>query len=245
MIDEVVILAAGQGTRMAAITHDRPKCMAPFQGGTILSRLLRQVAAHRPRRIVVVTGHRADVLEAYLAGPEFAGLPIEFVPNAAYRTTNSFASAEAALQRARGQLLMVNSDVVYDAEIIRRMVAADAPCAFAVDRSSFSEESEKVALDPAGRAVQLAKTLVEAEAGGCSVDMYRFNPDDPAAGWREWLVNYAHRPNVRRRLFEDFLDACLSVRPFACVDVSGLEWYEIDTVEELADAEDVFRRAGL
>lgn len=240
MIDEVVILAAGIGSRMAAITHDRPKCMAPFQGGTILGRLLRQLAPTRPRRIHVVGGYQSEVLAGYLRGPEFAGLPFQLHHNPEYRTTNSLVSAAIALEAAQGQLLMLNSDVVYDPEVIRRMVTSEEPMALALDRSCYSEESEKIAVNPAGRAVQLAKTLLEPEAAGCSLDLYRFHPEAGGMDWRRRLANFQQRPRARRQLFEDFLDAGMVSDPFGCVDVSGLEWYEIDTVEELKDAEAIF-----
>lgn len=245
MIDEAVILAAGIGSRMAAITESRPKCMAPFQGGTILGRLLRQLAGHRPRRIHVVGGHRIEVLRAYLAAPEFAGLPLQLAENPAYRETNSLVSAATALAAARGQLLILNSDVVYDPEIIRRMVASEASFAFALDRSSYSEESEKIACGRDGSAVQIAKTLLPSEAAGTSPDLYRFRNDEADGQWRCMVDNFLQRPRARRQLFEDFLDTTLAAHPFACVEVSGLEWYEIDTEPELREAEELFTRLGL
>ena len=245
MIDEVIILAAGVGSRMAPITRDRPKCLAPFQGGTILGRLLCQLAAHRPRRIHVVGGHQSAVLRAYLATPEYASLPFNFLENSDYLTTNSLASAALALAAARGQLLIINSDVVYDPEVIRRMAQSEAPFAFALDRSCYSEESEKIALDHQGRAVQIAKALEQSEAAGCSLDLYRFNIDAAGGFWRTMLANFEQRPRARRQLFEDFIDQTLSFQPFAYVDVSRLEWYEIDTTEELKEADELFTRLGL
>lgn len=240
MIDEVIIPAAGVGSRMAEITLDRPKCMAPFLGGTILSRLLRQLAVYAPRRIHIVGGHRADVLARYLATPEFDSLPINLLHNAEYASTNSFASVAVGLAEARGQVLMVNSDVVYDSEIIRRMVESAAPFAFAIDRQSYSEESEKLVTNSDGRVVQIAKTVVAADAAGCSLDLYRLNLHHGGDVWQTMIRAFAQRPFARKRLFEDFLDHALLAIPFACVETDGREWYEIDTEAELNDAENVF-----
>ncbi|MBX3739273.1 MAG: NTP transferase domain-containing protein [Candidatus Didemnitutus sp.] len=245
MIDEILILAAGLGSRMAAITHDRPKCMAPFQGGTFLSRLLQQLSPHRPRRIHIVGGYQVEALRRYLENAEFAGLPFNVITNSEFARTNSLASCALALAEARGQLLVLNSDVVYDAEVIRRMVTHSAPFAFALDRSCYSEESEKIALRGDGLAVQIAKTLTAAEAAGCSLDLYRFNTESDDGAWRGMLANFLARPNTSRRLFEDFIDFTLIARPWECVDVSGLEWYEIDTVEELKEAEALFNQLKL
>lgn len=242
MIDEVVILAAGTGSRMAEITKDRPKCMAPFLGGTILSRLLRQLRRFQPRRIQIVGGYKIDVLERYLHGPEFAGLPINLLVNEQFATTNSLVSASVALAHAEGQLLMFNSDVVYQQELVQRMYESNAPCAFSLDRSDYNEESEKLCLGPGGRVVQIAKTIVEADATGCSADLYRINTQAGDGSLRRLLPHYLARPGAAKRLFEDFLDQYLLGQEFAAVDVTGLEWYEIDTVSELRDAEKVFAR---
>lgn len=240
MIDEIVILAAGTGSRMAEITKDRPKCMAPFLGGTILSRLLGQLRAYSPGRIHIVGGYKMEVLAEYLRGGAFAGLPIVLHPNERYATTNSLVSAAVALGQARGQLLMFNSDVVYEEELVRRMIDSDAACAFSLDRCGYNEESEKLALNASGRVVQIAKTIAEADATGCSADLYRLNTDVAGGIMTQLLPGFMERPRAVNRLFEDYLDQCLLVQEFRAVDVTGLEWYEIDTVPELHDAERVF-----
>ena len=55
--DTVVILAAGQGTRMKL---GRPKVLAPLCGRTMLEWVVDQALALDPRRVVVVVGHGAD-----------------------------------------------------------------------------------------------------------------------------------------------------------------------------------------
>ncbi len=135
---------------------------------------------------------------------------------------------------------MFNSDVVYDAELVRRMYESDIPFAFSLDRSDYNEESEKLTLDAAGRVVQIAKTTVEADATGCSADLYRVNTETADGLLVRLLPRFISRPRASKLLFEDYLDNCLLVQNFGAVDVTGLEWYEIDTVPELKDAEQVF-----
>jgi len=240
MIEEVVILAAGVGSRMAEITKDRPKCMAPFLGGTILSRLLGQLRPYKPRKIHIVGGYKVEVLRAYLEREEFQDLPINLLNNDRFAGTNSIGSAAIALAVARGQLLILNSDVVYQAELIRRMYESVMPFAFSLDQSDYNEESEKLAINPAGRVVQIAKTLSEKDATGCSADLYRINTEASDQVVTRLLNRFLERPQAARCLFEDFLDQCILAQDFTSVDVTGLEWYEIDTAPELLDAERVF-----
>ncbi|NOZ04892.1 MAG: NTP transferase domain-containing protein [Chloroflexi bacterium] len=57
---EVVILAGGAGRRLRPITYWTPKPLFPVPGGTLLSRLIQQVAPLDPRALHVVTHHLAD-----------------------------------------------------------------------------------------------------------------------------------------------------------------------------------------
>ncbi len=242
MIDEIVILAAGTGSRMAEITKDRPKCMAPFLDGTILSRLLGQLRSFAPAKIHIIGGYKIEVLREYLKDPKFEGLPIQLWENNQYATSNSLLSAALALTKAKGQLLILNSDVVYEQELVVRMYASDMPCAFSLDRSDYNEESEKLAVNAAGRVTQIAKTISQADATGCSADLYRINTEIEDRVVYRLLQRFLDRPNAYKQLFEDYLDQCLLVQDFGVVDVTALEWYEIDTVAELQDAESVFSR---
>jgi choline kinase len=241
MTDEVIILAAGAGSRMAEITKNRPKCMAPFLDGTILSRLLKQLREYKPRMIHIVGGYKIDVLECYLRNTQFTGLPINLLLNDRYASTNSLVSAATALSKAKGQLLIFNSDVVYQRELIRRMYESPAPCAFSLDSSGYNEESEKLSVNASGRVVQIAKTISEADATGCSADLYRVNAEASNGLITQLLPRFMERPGAARRLFEDYLDQCLIAQEFSAIDITGLEWYEIDTTAELDDAEKIFK----
>ena len=64
----IVILAAGQGTRMRSAS---PKLLHKLAGKPILEHLLRTVAQLNPARIIVVYGHKGEELKkAFLDFPE-------------------------------------------------------------------------------------------------------------------------------------------------------------------------------
>jgi MurNAc alpha-1-phosphate uridylyltransferase len=66
MADAVMIFAAGFGTRMGALTRDRPKPLLPVAGRTLLDRAL-DLAEGVPRR-VVNTHYLGEQVAAHLAG---------------------------------------------------------------------------------------------------------------------------------------------------------------------------------
>src|SRR5688572_32216408 len=59
--DTVVILAAGQGTRMKSAAA---KVLAPLCGRSMLDWVLDQAFALEPKRVIVVIGHQANEVRA-------------------------------------------------------------------------------------------------------------------------------------------------------------------------------------
>ncbi|MHA6347217.1 nucleotidyltransferase family protein [Roseivivax sp. CAU 1761] len=67
--DALMVFAAGFGTRMGALTADRPKPLVEVGGRALLDRTLDLARAHRPQLRVVVNAHyRAPQIVAHLAG---------------------------------------------------------------------------------------------------------------------------------------------------------------------------------
>ena len=64
----VMIFAAGFGTRMGALTADRPKPMIPVAGRPLIDHALDLVSDISPQRVVINTHYKAEVLTTHLEG---------------------------------------------------------------------------------------------------------------------------------------------------------------------------------
>ncbi|MEM8787150.1 MAG: nucleotidyltransferase family protein [Pseudomonadota bacterium] len=65
--DTAMVFAAGRGTRMGALTADRPKAMIAVAGRPLIDHALELLAAHGVARAVVNTHHVPAPLHAHLA----------------------------------------------------------------------------------------------------------------------------------------------------------------------------------
>ena len=123
---KVAILAGGFGTRLGELTRDLPKPMIPIAGRPYLERVIDSFARCGLRDIVLLTGHRAEVIEEHFGdGSEF-GVAI------AYSREREPLGTGGAIREARAFLgerfVMTYGDVLRDFDYDRFVTAHDEPC---------------------------------------------------------------------------------------------------------------------
>ena len=121
----IVVLAAGQGTRMKSDLH---KVLHPIAGRPMLLHLLASAAELAPQRTVVVAGARREQIEAAVAP---MGIDVA-VQEPQHGTGHAVQQAEAALAGYEGDILILYGDVpLVRAETMNAMLArlreSDAP----------------------------------------------------------------------------------------------------------------------
>ncbi|MCV2876636.1 bifunctional UDP-N-acetylglucosamine diphosphorylase/glucosamine-1-phosphate N-acetyltransferase GlmU [Rhodobacteraceae bacterium XHP0102] len=114
----LIVLAAGQGTRM---NSERPKVLHPLGGVAMIEHSLSSGQALEPARIVVITGHGADAVEAALADH-----PVTCIrQNEQLGTGHAVAQARAALADFEGDVAVLFGDTPFlRAETIQKLLAA-------------------------------------------------------------------------------------------------------------------------
>ena len=75
---KAVILAAGKGTRMGELTNEVPKPMLRVQGMPILEHIVNGLKSAGVRKIFIVTGFRADVIEDCFGDGAKWGVKIQY-----------------------------------------------------------------------------------------------------------------------------------------------------------------------
>jgi choline kinase len=152
---QVTILAAGMGTRLG---RPWPKPLTPLADGrSIMAQQMDNVrsAFGDEARVTVVVGFKLElILEAF---PDAL-----FVYNEAYDQTNTSKSLLKALKASSdGGVLWMNGDVVFDAEVLRRVRPhMEAGRSFVcVNTSQVAEEEVKYTVDAEGFVDELSKTV--------------------------------------------------------------------------------------
>jgi bifunctional UDP-N-acetylglucosamine pyrophosphorylase/glucosamine-1-phosphate N-acetyltransferase len=99
----VVILAAGQGTRMRSAL---PKVLHEVAGRPLVEHVVRAAQLLEPARIIIVTGHGAEQVEARLRG-----YPVSFVrQEEQLGTGHAFLQTQPLLAGFKGPVMLLNGD---------------------------------------------------------------------------------------------------------------------------------------
>ncbi|WP_295853632.1 bifunctional UDP-N-acetylglucosamine diphosphorylase/glucosamine-1-phosphate N-acetyltransferase GlmU [uncultured Xylophilus sp.] len=118
---DVVVMAAGKGTRMKSRT---PKVLHRLAGLPMVRHVLDTVAALGARGVVVVTGHGAEAVEAALAAP-VAGVAPRFARQEPQLGTGHAVQQAVSLLPDDGTVLVLNGDVpLIEASTLSALVAA-------------------------------------------------------------------------------------------------------------------------
>lgn len=121
MTTGAVIAAAGMSSRMGAC-----KQLLRIGGLTLVERILRSFQAVGVEELVVVTGFRADEVEASLAG-----YPVTFLRNERYRQSQMFDSAKLGFAHLQGRcrrVFFTPADVpLFSTATLRALLAVNAP----------------------------------------------------------------------------------------------------------------------
>jgi choline kinase len=230
-----IVLVAGVARRLAPLTDNTHKALLPVGGRPVLARMLDALAAVGVRRTALVVGHCADQVRA-LAGDRVGRMAIEYVHNPDY-TRGSVLSLYAARAHLREPTLVMDADVLFPREFLRRLLAAPAPSALLLDRG-FVDTGEEVKLYTRGaRVIALGKKVVpEAwDAVGEGVGFFKCGVE---AGRQ--VVKYLEKVIEESQGMSEYEDAfhmLVAAHHVGWVDVTGLPWTEIDFAEDLRRAE--------
>jgi choline kinase len=224
-----VYLAAGEGTRLRPLTADRPKALLDVGGVPLARRALESLRRAGVSEVVAVTGYRSEAFAVV------RDLVSEEVVNPRFADLGNVYSLWCARNTVRSGCYIVNSDVLFEDEIARRLVAASGSVVLCASDHGVDEESMKAVAD-GGRLRDLSKQA----AVGPHPEYIGLTRVDPEHGERlaAILDGFVEREELSV-YYEDALAELAAAVPVALVAVDGLAWVEIDDHQDLAHAREV------
>jgi choline kinase len=236
---KAIMYAAGRAMRLGPAYAEQPKVLIEFDGETLLARHCRRLAAAGVTELVVVTGHRRELLAEALCrhAPAHGLLPVElFNADFAEGSVLSMAVSLPVLEAERAPFFVMDADVLYGPALLPRLRASAHRSALLVDRN-FSVADDDPVLVPlrGGRPFDFVKKWRgECDALGESVGFFKLDPAEVPLLAAETRARLAGAR--RRESLDDVLRVLVQRGRLGAEDITGEPWTEIDFPEDVAFA---------
>jgi len=219
-----LILAAGCGSRLGTRS---PKCLAEVGGRPLLHIQLDRLRQAGAQNVTIVVGYRHEEIRAACFDD------VTFVYNRRYAVTNSLYSFYLARSAVRDDLVVLNGDVLFPFEMLRRVLDVDGSALAFDSNSGHDQEHMKVGLRD-GRLVKMSKGLPAARTDGENVGLLHLSAAVAQASFdaAAALVHSGHE----RDWLANAVSAVAASHPIFGVDIAGMPWVEIDYPHDLAHA---------
>ncbi len=219
---KAVILAAGVGSRLG---KPFPKSLSRLPSGEcILGRQIRILREVGIREVHVVVGFKKNLLMEEFPHVCFRYNPLFYI-------TNTSKSLLAGITDLDDDILWANGDVVFDPEVVLRLMETGGS-AVAVDRKHCGEEEVKYRTNSQGVITAISKHVAhpEGEAVGLNLVSRQDLPRLVSA------LDACHAEDY----FERALEMLVDDTPYKAVDISEYRCIEVDFKGDLDEARRLF-----
>jgi choline kinase len=230
MIEQAIVLSAGQGSRLLPVTATRPKCLIEVGGRTLLQRQLDALAAAGLKRALVVTGYRHEQVEDALRGPQPLAVEARFNPF--WAVASSIGSVWMARDRLQAPFCLVNGDTLFDPQILA--VALASPGAGlglvveAIDAPGYDDMLVRV---EGGAVRAVTKDLAESEATHRSLGLILAGTGH--AAYAAALDAVIAERNGAGAFHHEIVNRLAQERTVAAIERAEGFWQEVDRPEDI------------
>ena len=239
---QAIILAAGMGKRLKELTSNATKCMVEVNGEMMIHKTLMHLEKLNLNKIVLVVGYEGQQLMDYVNS---LGLktPVEYVVNDVYDKTNNIYSLYLAKEYLlQDDTLLLESDLVYEEAVIRKLVDTPYPSLVLVDKFESWMDGTCITVDEDDNITSFVSKrefdFTKTDEYYKTVNLYKFSKNFSEKYYVPFLEACCNAMGLN-----EYYEQVLKVITFLgdleikAVKLNGEKWYEIDDVQDLDIAE--------
>ncbi len=245
-----IIVAAGMGSRLRPYTDDLPKTLVPVGGKPMLARQIDSYWSAGVHDFTIIRGYKKDRLIVPGA---------ELVDNDDYARNNILVSLFCAVHRMEDEFVSSYGDIVFGPQAVRAVLDTPGDLVLCVDRQwqTIYEGRDQHPLTEAEvcrcdgeRVVRVGKKTVPVdEAHGEYIGLFRASREGArrlreryaARAATHWAEPYGTAPTFERAYVTDLFNDLIAEGLTINVGYIDGGWREIDTVQDLERARELFR----
>ena len=223
-----MIMAAGMGTRFGQMTEKIPKGFIPYNGIPMVVRSIRTLIDCGIDRIIIGTGYKKEEYESL--AKDYPQIECVFSPR--YAETNSMYTLYNCRNAiGNNDFILLESDLVFEKKAITSLMECPYESAMLITPVTKFQDQYYVEMNDKCQLVN------------CSTDKTKINPSGELVGihkigsefFRILVDEYDKIVQEKPKLGYEFqlLDVSKRIRPMNVLKVDGLQWYEIDDINDL------------
>lgn len=254
---KIIILAAGQGTRLRPLTDDKPKCMVEINGRSIIERQLDVFKKNgiSEKDIYILTGYSDDVLMKHLKEKD-----VNYIKNDDFESTNMVCTLMCAreLIENNDEIIISYGDIIYSDQIFKKLISSDKDSSVIVDVGWLDywkmrcdnplDDAETLKIDEKGDIFEIGQKtndLKDIQAQYIGLMKFRGNGiremlkicDEAKKrsenGKKLWRTNRTYNKMYMTDLLQGMIDTGSKLTAV----VVNRGWFEVDCVDDLKIAE--------
>lgn len=226
---DALILSAGDGTRLYPITKNKPKSMIKIYGIPILERSLHALKMVGVKRVVIVIGHKGEMIEKYF-GNKWKGMEIIY-KKTDYYEDGILKSAILGKDVIKNRFIFLHGDTIVEENLLRRALEKEGDMVISIRNSENDSVCAEVSHDGMVKNIGMKKEMkvFNASVAGISVsDTTFFDAIQECIQMEKF-----DRPEAIKQM----LKKGYKINSFEILDNDF--FLEIDTLEDLKNAKRV------
>lgn len=122
----VIILAAGKGTRLSPFTDNKPKCMVELFGKSLIEFQLSSFEKFGINDISIVTGYKSD---------SFNFKNVNYFHNSNYEITNMVETLFCAIEKFNETVIVSYGDIIFEDKVLQKLIDSEEDFSIIVDKN--------------------------------------------------------------------------------------------------------------
>ena len=240
-----IILAAGMGTRLLPLTLNQPKCLVNVAGKPMMAYQLDSLQVAGIKECTIVVGYLAESVRDCF-GSNYRGVRISYVENTTYDTSNNLCSLWQAREAFDDDVLLLESDLVFDDRLICELIEKKEPDVAVVDRFRPGMDGSVIL---ANGGVAKALLLKSEQPQGFdyssalkTVNIYRLSSETLVEtilpGMEEFLAE-GRTDQYYEAVFASLIRS--NRMDMSVMETGKMQWSEIDTLDDLRETENMIQ----
>lgn len=225
---QAIIMAAGKGSRLGALTDGKPKSFVEIKGKKLIEYNLALLKRHHVDEIIIVTGYQCELFEELAAGEK----NIRLIYNPFYEMVNVLGSFYMGMEALHDDFIYLHADTLCEPLIFEKLFCLEGDIVLPVEYKKCDDEAMKVR-SANGKIVEITKKMSIDEAEGEFIGMAAFRKEVIPA------LKEKTKQLMKEKAFSEYFESAIQRLiddgeefQIKAVSTKGAFWAEIDFPED-------------